>query len=704
MNFCFGAVSKNVVDSIIQFSIETPERAFYLIPSRRQVDYAGGYANGWTTKSFAEYVKSRNPNILLERDHGGPGQGEYMDDGYASLAEDCRYFDIIHIDPWKTHPKLEDGAKQTVEMIRFCHNISPTIQFEIATEEAIRAFTTEELDALIQIVKSELTETQFERISFLVIQCGTRLSNGQNLGSYDANKLSDMLALAEKYGFIAKEHNGDWTSTSTIHSKYQQGLRHINISPEMAELENTELLRQMQVGSEQYERMYELCAASQKWKKWVPPEFDWQTRKDDIIRITSHYICGAPEVAEIKRSLTDIDDKLRCIIRLKLFELYQLYTTRESCIFCEGPNMVELLDGRNVSSMSLSLCANPTPQYLMPYNVLQCLDCNTFQNKYLAKLSIVYGNNHVDVYGSVKSNKHIQFADFITENTNASGFVEVGGCTGALADLILEKRAATKYTIVEPSFQGASDKIQIVSDYFENVDIGKIQANSIIMSDVFEHFYNPLDILRKLRSHANIQYLYLNHPDFDYAVKNGIDMFLNFEHTFLIEHVFLFRQFERFGFSLTRCRNYENNSLFLEFKRQSGDPSLCLKLQNSVKMTEFTKAHIRKLQKSVENMNYLMADETKSFYIWPASIHSIQFFTYGLHYKRLTGVVDNSPNKIGKYLHTYGLKCESFNNLLRTCENANTVIFITNTGPYAKEIDFSNTKATIIYVDDFAMN
>jgi hypothetical protein len=103
-------------------------------------------------------------------------------------------------------------------------------------------------------------------------------------------------------------------------------------------------------------------------------------------------------------------------------------------------------------------------------------------------------------------------------------------------------------------------------------------------------------------------------------------------------------------------------------------------------------------------MNHLMADETKSFYIWPASIHSIQFFTCGLHYKRLTGVVDNSPNKIGKYLHTYGLKCESFNNLLRTCENADTVIFITNTGPYAKEIDFSNTKATILFVDDLAMN
>ena len=31
------------------------------------------------------------------------------DDGYDSLAYDCRYLDMIHIDPWKEYPKFKDG-------------------------------------------------------------------------------------------------------------------------------------------------------------------------------------------------------------------------------------------------------------------------------------------------------------------------------------------------------------------------------------------------------------------------------------------------------------------------------------------------------------------------------------------------------------------------------------------------------------------
>ena len=40
MKFFIGPMSKNVVDSIIEFG-----DGFGFIPSRRQVDYTGGYVN-----------------------------------------------------------------------------------------------------------------------------------------------------------------------------------------------------------------------------------------------------------------------------------------------------------------------------------------------------------------------------------------------------------------------------------------------------------------------------------------------------------------------------------------------------------------------------------------------------------------------------------------------------------------------------------
>jgi hypothetical protein len=74
-------------------------------------------------------------------------------------------------------------------------------------------------------------------------------------------------------------------------------------------------------------------------------------------------------------------------------------------------------------------------------------------------------------------------------------------------------------------------------------------------------------------------------------------------------------------------------------------------------------------------------------------------FTYGLNFNIISGILDNSPNKIGKYLTTYGLKCSSLNEILQTSDN-NTVIFIANAGPYLKEINFLNTNATIVFISD----
>jgi len=64
-------MSKNIIDAVC----ELDSTDFGFAVTRRQVDYNGGYVNGWNTKSFYDYVKSKNSSIVLERDHGGPSQG-----------------------------------------------------------------------------------------------------------------------------------------------------------------------------------------------------------------------------------------------------------------------------------------------------------------------------------------------------------------------------------------------------------------------------------------------------------------------------------------------------------------------------------------------------------------------------------------------------------------------------------------------------
>ena len=100
IKFFVGPVSKNVVDAVIDFYNETKQPIGF-IPSRRQIDYNGGYVNNWNTISFTEYVETNAPGIVIQRDHGGPEQGSAPDNGYRSLYTDAKYLRIIHIDPWK---------------------------------------------------------------------------------------------------------------------------------------------------------------------------------------------------------------------------------------------------------------------------------------------------------------------------------------------------------------------------------------------------------------------------------------------------------------------------------------------------------------------------------------------------------------------------------------------------------------------------
>jgi hypothetical protein len=258
---------------------------------------------------------------------------------------------------------------------------------------------------------------------------------------------------------------------------------------------------------------------------------------------------------------------------------------------------------------------------------------------------------------------------------------------------------STTYNIIEPSYTGDKNGINIIETFFENVDVTNINANTLIMSDVFEHFYNPNDIIDKIQKSHNIKYIFFSHPDFDYSIKNNFLTNLNCEHTFLIEHQFLFAFFEKYGFKLNRRFDFENFSLFLEFERTNIIQKIEKPIMNN-NLYSNTKIYFDKIINIVNNINYITNnDSNKKYYIWPASVHSVTLFTCGLDYKKLSGILDNSPNKIGKYLYGYNLLCSSFDDLIKNGNN-DIVIFISGAGNYIKELELNNTKTQLIFINN----
>lgn len=296
-----GPMSKNVVDAVLEFNENNNLKAGF-IPSRRQIENTGGYVNNWTTPAFSEYVDSK---AIIQRDHGGPLQGLHEDDGLQSFETDATSCDIVHIDPWKKYPAMEDGIQYTISTIKHLHAINSDLLYEVGTEEAIRRFTSTELGRLITGLQKELTPLEYEKIKYAVVQSGVGLDLGNktNTGTFSQSRMSHMISVCKKYGLSSKEHNGDYLTPEQIKTRYDLGLSAINIAPEFGQIETQCYIDEML--EQDLDAFYEICYNSGKWKKWVSPDFRPSKNKIKLVSICGHYVFSDPEFAQIKPSIDD---------------------------------------------------------------------------------------------------------------------------------------------------------------------------------------------------------------------------------------------------------------------------------------------------------------------------------------------------------------------------------------------------------------
>lgn len=286
VKFFICPMSKNIVDAVISLN----DTRIGLLPSRRQIDYNGGYV-GWNTQQFYEYVNKR---VIIARDHGGQQQGNLIDDGRDSYSIDAYYMDIIHVDPWKSVSSVKEGLTKTISDIHFICEHNSNCKFEVGTEEAIFPISTEELRWFLENLKNGLPTDIFERIEYVVIQSGVRLdvTTETNVGNFSKEKLKAQIAICNDFGKKAKEHNGDFLSREQRSVRFELGLSTINIGPEISIFENKLYLNQFY--DYQLQVANSITYNSGQWKKWVS-----QNNFHDYFRICGHYVYNQIELPKI---------------------------------------------------------------------------------------------------------------------------------------------------------------------------------------------------------------------------------------------------------------------------------------------------------------------------------------------------------------------------------------------------------------------
>lgn len=362
------------------------------------------------------------------------------------------------------------------------------------------------------------------------------------------------------------------------------------------------------------------------------------------------------------------------------------YIERTNCIFCSESLSTKLFETDYINYNGHYAVEMDDSYYQeLPFNIFICSRCKTPQNSYLGGLDELYKINHADSTGSTMKELHETTLRFILSfKENIKNIVEIGSSVGYLADLILNE-LQSDYNIIEPSYFGVRTNKTIIEDFYENVDDSKINANTMIISHVFEHFYEPLQILKKMSKNNNIENLFLVFPDLEYYINHDVLHLLNSEHTFYVDNEFLVNLFKLYGFELIEKKSYKNHSVLFYFKKvKNVNPEDDIKINFCNKNYNIDN-FIGNIKNRVSVLNeYLNSNPDKNIFLWPASIHSLHLCMFGLNYKKIKGLLDNSLKKIGKKAYGYNIPIYDFSKKIEE-NNKNDTIFI-NGGIFNEEI------------------
>ena len=338
---CIGPMSKQVVDTVIDFSYHH-NIPINLIASRSQIETAalgGGYANNWTTEDFAAYIrdklKDKQAKVLICRDHGGPWLGadeKELAEKHAMLAAKASYeadiaagFNMIHIDT-SINPggfDMEASLRRAFELLLFCEEKSrqygTKLLYEIGTEDADGGIVEPDMfEHFLSKIIEFCGERNIPKPLFIVARTGTHVREMHQAGEFHPDNTRMLLAIAQKYGVGIKEHNTDYDNAENHQLRFEIGVTAINIAPEFGVLETNVILKHCKKKNREdlYERFIELAYNSKKWKKWLKhPDV---TTKEEKAMIAGHYIFGSKEFQEMKKELPELDEEIRQAIWKRL--------------------------------------------------------------------------------------------------------------------------------------------------------------------------------------------------------------------------------------------------------------------------------------------------------------------------------------------------------------------------------------------------
>jgi SAM-dependent methyltransferase len=317
----------------------------------------------------------------------------------------------------------------------------------------------------------------------------------------------------------------------------------------------------------------------------------------------------------------------------------------------------------------------------------------------LIPLEILYMDQHMDATGLTWDNYNKSLSNFVFEN-KVGDILEIGGGSGKLANLILEKDAQLQYTVVEPNPTFIeNERLKIMKTFFSKDIMLDKNVKTIVLSQVLEHVYDPEAFLLEIYNALPLKGRFIfGYPNLEFLFSNKYTNAINFEHTMLMTDYFVDYFLAKCGFKILKKVDYGNHSHFYSVEKAEISNVVNLEIKSRYEEYKqmfqlFVNYHL----KMVDEINRQIRSSSSNVYLFGAHIFSQYLFSFGLDSTLIKCVLDNSPIKKGKRL--YGSKLMVFGPEILKGENKPIVIL--KAGLYNDEIKkdiLTNINSTVIFI------
>jgi 2-polyprenyl-3-methyl-5-hydroxy-6-metoxy-1,4-benzoquinol methylase len=339
----------------------------------------------------------------------------------------------------------------------------------------------------------------------------------------------------------------------------------------------------------------------------------------------------------------------------------KIFRSRSTCVVCEKNTFKKSFNIINTINVVEDENISHNENEIKHLYFVECLNCSCIQLKNLFNPEEIYNQPSHYLEGELWQTHNILFSKFVSDNIiECKSIIEIGGGSGNLArNIIKDISKIEKYRILEISIEHIYpfEGVEYISGNCETFDFNSLNVNSIILSHVFEHLYEPKKFIDNIKN-TNINEIFISIPDMESLYKSNDINVLNIQHTFYIDTNFIVKMFSDCNFIIKNIYNYKKDSNFYHFIKDNNTINTKIKLFNDNSFKN--KLNLEDFYNNLKN-KIKTIDINKPFFICPSGVYGkmVYYYLNENTQKNIIGFLDSDSRKINKRLS--GTNCKIFN-------------------------------------------